>query len=145
MIAAHFAWPVKTIGILLGIAVALVLVLGAALFGLGELGEVVVLKTVDPEGATHETRMWVIDAGGQMWIRAGDPSSRWLARLRTNADVELTRSSETRPFRAVPVETEETLARINGLMETKYGFVHRVNDVMLGYDDAVPIRLDPRP
>ena len=93
----------KTIGILLGIAVALVLVLGAALFGLGELGEVVVLKTVDPEGAAHETRLWVIDDSGQTWIRAGDPSSRWLARLRTSPDVELTRGGETRPVRAVPV------------------------------------------
>lgn len=134
----------KLVGILLAVVLALALVLGGGLVALSESGEVVVLRTLDTNGVAHETRLWVIDQGDEIWIRAGDPGSRWLARLRHNPNVELTRDDETRPYRAVPAEAAETRDRINAQLEAKYGFAHRVMDAIADYSAAVPIRLDPR-
>ncbi len=55
--------------------VAALVVLGLAVVMASESGEVVVLRTSEPGGPGLETRLWVIDDGYQLWLRAGDPGS----------------------------------------------------------------------
>jgi hypothetical protein len=128
------------------LAAAAALGLGFALFYgvLAESGEVVVLETRDASGAAHETRLWVTDHDGVAWLRTGDPESPWLARLRANPEVAVTRAGERREWRAVPVGDAATRERINALTLEKYGWRERV--LRLGMDPAgtTPIRLEPR-
>lgn len=102
-----------------------------------ESGEVVVLYAGD-----RETRLWVVEHDGALWLR-GDPGSGWVTALRADPEVAVDRADERRDFIAEPVPEE--LATINELMAEKYGFGHRYIGMFLGgFKDAVPVRLTPR-
>ena len=86
------------------IAVVVVVVVGLAVVALGlsfiaseKGGEIVTLRTTDAAGAAHETRIWVVDADGRAWLRAGDPRSSWLARIREHPQVEVERGGQRAP------------------------------------------------
>jgi len=132
--------------IALRVAVGLVVVLlgiGALEIVAAESGEVVVLRTTDAAGATHETRLWVVDDGGRTWLRAGSDAARWYRLLVERPDVEVQRGEQTLVVRAVPdVVARE---RVNELMRAKYGWADAYISLLFGRDDAVPIRLEPRP
>lgn len=128
----------------LGVLVATVLALALFYVVLAESGEVVVLETRDASGA-HETRLWVVDHEGAAWLRTGDPASPWLARLRANPEVAVTRNRERRAFRAIVVDDPVTRERINALVLDKYGWRESVLRAMgMGPDSTTPIRLDAR-
>jgi hypothetical protein len=127
----------------LGVLAAAVLALALFYVVLAESGEVVVLETRDASGA-HETRLWVVDHEGAAWLRTGDPASPWLARLRANPEVAVTRDQERRAWRAVVVDDPVTRERINALVLEKYGWRESVLRAMgMGPDGTTPIRLDP--
>jgi len=130
------------------IAIAVGLVLALAVFALGfsviaseRGGEIVTLRTTDDAGAVHETRVWVVDADGHAWLRAGDPKSGWLARLNADSKVEVVRADQGATFIAVPMPGERD--RINALFAAKYGIADAYIGVLFGRGDATPIRLDP--
>jgi hypothetical protein len=128
----------------LGVLVAAVLALALFYVVLAESAEVVVLETRDASG-THETRLWVVDHEGAAWLRTGDPASPWLARLRANPEVVVTRSRERRAFRAIVADDPLTRERINALVLEKYGWRESVLRAMgMGPDGTTPIRLDVR-
>jgi hypothetical protein len=126
----------------LAILVGLVCVLFLGIGILSESGEVVVLQTVDAEGRSYETRLWIVEDAGRPWLRAGNPSSRWYAQLTGNPDVKIERGEQMLEYRAVPVEAARE--RINSLMEEKYGTADRLIGIMADRSDSVPIRLDTR-
>jgi hypothetical protein len=119
----------------------------AVLFGLlglmSESGEVVVLRTTDSAGATADTRLWIVEHEEAQWLRGGNPDSTWLGRVRANPDVEMTRSDDTRAYRAVIVAEPAVRDRVNALMAEKYGTADRVIGWMSDRSAVVPIRLDP--
>jgi hypothetical protein len=127
------------------------LVIAAVLFGASvfyaseQAGEVVTLVSFDSDGAGAETRLWVVDDGGAAWLRAGQPSASWLARIETVPQVVVRRGSSEGRFEAVPVRGAEATARINELMRARYGLWDRW--ISLIHDDAqcVAVRLDPLP
>ena len=126
-------------------AAALLAVLALFYLALAESAEVVVLETRDAGGASHETRLWVVDHDGVAWLRTGDPESPWLARVRAHPEVVVTRNGERRPFRATPVEDDTTRARINALTLEKYGWRESVLRAFgMGPEGTTPIRLEPR-
>ena len=57
---------IRVVVVLSGVVVALfaVSMIGA------ETGEVVVLHTIDADGASHTTRLWIVDDAGEAWLRA---------------------------------------------------------------------------
>jgi hypothetical protein len=122
------------------------LALGLAAFGLSmvasESGEVVVLHTRDTSGADHETRVWVVDDGGQQWVRAGQPGSSWLVRIRANPSIEMERQGHRAAYTAVPEVAERD--RLNALFAEKYGWADAYIGALFGHGKATPIRLDPR-
>jgi hypothetical protein len=108
----------------------------------GEQIEVVVLRSFDGEGRGHDTKLWVVDHDGGVWVRARRPHLSWLERIRKNARVELVREGETVPYQAQLVETPEARAVINAAMAEKYGWIDRWYELILRGDPR-PIRLDP--
>lgn len=127
--------------IVLALALAVPVVIAVA----SELGgEVVVLRTRDAAGEPVETRLWVVDDAGRAWLRAGAASSGWYRRLEARPDVELTRSGDTRAYRAVPVRTPDARDRIHALMRAKYGWADALIDLIRDPDGAIAVRLDAR-
>jgi len=132
----------RRIAIVAGLLAALV----AVVFGLSMIasecgGEIVTLRTTDAAGTVHETRIWIVDADGHAWLRAGDPNSGWLSRLRERPMVEVERAGQRASFTAAPQPAERD--RINALFRAKYGWADRYIGALFGRDDATPIRLDP--
>jgi hypothetical protein len=128
--------------ILLGVGLLLLLLVGGY-FAMVESGEVVVLETRDAAGP-HRTRVWVVDHDGAAWLRTGNPKNPWLARLRANPEVTVTRGGESRAYLAVPVEDEATREQINSLELEKYALAEKLLRLLLDTSHATPIRLDPR-
>src|SRR5690606_16704061 len=61
----------------LGIVLAVLGALALATYVAGEQNEVAVLRTVDASGATHETKLWVVDLDGTPWVRVARPRRAW--------------------------------------------------------------------
>ena len=124
-------------------------VLAAVLFVLSiflasELGsELVTLGTVGADGATTETRLWIVDDGGSAWLRAGVPESGWLLRIQANPAVVVERGGTRASFRAVPVFDAVLRDRIHRLMRDKYGWADRWISIVRNGGGSVPVRLDP--
>ncbi len=105
--------------------------------------EVAVLVTRDADGEAHETSIWVVEDGGNLWLRSGSPKSAWLARLRRSPDIELERAGRRRSYHAVPVETPDALARVNAKMAEKYGASETLVGLYSDRSESVAIRLEP--
>ena len=130
----------------IGAVVGLVLLLGLAQLAASESGEVLVIETLDLEHQPHETRIWVVEDAGAVWVRGG-PDSGWMQRLLENPEVRAERIGHWAAFRAVPDRDPAARDRVNALMREKYGFADLFIAVTLGDSDregALPIRLDPR-
>lgn len=128
---------------ILALVLAVALALGIGIFGVSELGgEIVTLHTnVDGEAST---RIWVVDDAGRAWLRAGNPSNGWLARIDANPDVVVERNGESTRFRAVPVRDDAAAReRIHALMREKYTWADRIVSLIGDRTKSVPIRLDP--
>jgi len=106
-----------------------------------ESGEVVVLTTTDDAGAAHETRLWLVDHDGSMWLRAGSGVAGWYQRLVAEPRVTLERNDATAAYTARP--EAEQLIEINRLMNEKYGWADSYVGFWFSRDDAVPVRLVP--
>lgn len=128
---------------IVGVLVALLLALFVLQLVASESGEVVVLTTEDSAGEPHQTRLWVVDHEGSAWLRAGAEVQAWYQRLLERPEVTVEREGRSAGFTAVPVAAVRPA--INELMERKYGWADRFISLLFGREDAVPVRLDPRP
>lgn len=125
-------------GMALAIFLLLLIIARVAL----ERGEVVQLHTLDPQNERVVTELWVVDDEGLQYLRAGNPEDLWLARIRDNYSVELTRKGETRQYKAV-VRVDKR-DRINRLMADKYSWGDRFRELLSGTRaHAVPVELHP--
>jgi hypothetical protein len=131
---------IRVLLVLAGVIVAsfAVLMVGA------ETREVVVLHTTGADGASHTTRLWIVDDADGAWLRAGHDSSSWFRDLEARPDLEVERGGETLAVRAVPSRDPADRARINALTATKYGWAESLYAMVGGGDVAIPIRLEPR-
>ena len=124
------------------ILVVLAVAFGGAMMLASESGEVVVLTTRDRDGSAHETRLWVVESQGALWLRAGVPSSRWLARLRAEPQVRVVRNGFAETYRAVPHESPADRDRINALMAEKYGWAEWLIGATRDGRKSVAVRLE---
>ena len=127
---------------LIVVALAAGVALGASSMVASESGEVVVLRTTDPAGKQHETRLWIVEDGGHVWLRSGSDAAGWFVQLREQPDVTVVRDGEELDVRAVPEVPARD--RINERMNEKYGWADSYIGFLFGRDDAIPIRLDPK-
>ncbi len=136
----------KKVGIVIGAVVGLFVLLGLAQLLASESGEVLVLETIDAEGQPHQTRIWVVDDAGAVWVRGG-PDSGWVGRLIENPEIRAERAGHQAPFLAAPDRDPAARDRVNALMREKYGFADRFIALTLGDTDregALAIRLNPK-
>jgi hypothetical protein len=131
---------IRVVLVLAGMVVALLVV---AMVG-AETREVVVLHTTGADGASHTTRLWIVDDVDGAWLRGGNPGSSWLRDLEARPDVEVERGGETLGVRAFPSHDPADRARINALTATKYGWAESLYAMVGGGRVAIPIRLEPR-
>ena len=132
---------IRVVVVLFGVVVALFVVgmIGA------ESREVIVLHTTGADGASHTTRLWIVDDADGAWLRAGHDGSSWFRDLEARPDVEVERGGETLAVRAVPSRDPADRARINALTATKYGWAESLYGMVSSRDEAaIPIRLEPR-
>ncbi len=131
---------IRVVLVLAGVIVALSAVLMVA----AETREVVVLHTTGADGASHTTRLWIVDDADGAWLRAGHDGLSWFRDLEARPDVAIERGGETLAVRAVPSRDPADRARINALTATKYGWAESLYAMGGGGDVAIPIRLEPR-
>ena len=121
--------------LLASLIVLLLLAVGLQIYA-AEDGEVAVLYVTDAEGTLHETRVWVVDHDGAIFIRGGSQPGGWSERAAANPDVRFARKGETRAYRAVPNPSDSMRETINGLFAAKYGW----RDLYISYFVADPSR-----
>lgn len=130
--------------IALGVVAALVLV-GVATYGAGEQIEVARLRSVDAQGSTIETKLWVADFDGAAWVRVARPERAWFQRLREQPEIEVVRNGGTaQKVRATPDPSADTQLAVDRAFRAKYGLVDWWYGVLLR-SNPIPIRLDAAP
>jgi len=125
---------------LLGLAALFALVTLVALEG----QEVVVLRTSDTQGHARETRAWIADHEGALWIEAANPEREFYHHIVANPEVELRRAGEWRRYHAVALATPEGHALIRGLLSRKYGWADRWVGLIADTARSIAIRLECR-
>jgi len=108
----------------------------------GEQTEVAVLTTFDPDGAAHDTKMWVVDWQGKPYVRIGRPGRVWGERLKSHPQVVLARAGKSAPCVAAVVTDPEQRRAIDDAFAQKYGWVDWWFGVALRKDPTA-VRLDP--
>jgi hypothetical protein len=135
----------RRIAIVLAVMFAVVAVVYAGMRVLFETsGEVIDLRTQGADGRAYESRLWVVDVDGQAYLRTGSDKSQWLARLRLNPQVSVTRSGVTANFIATPIDDPAIRVRVNAATAEKYGIAESILRMgVLDPDHTVAIRLVP--
>ena len=121
---------------------ALPLLIATGSFLAGEQIEVVSLRTLDGQGHTHDTKLWIVDHEGRPWVRGVRPTLSWVERIRANPRVELIRNGKSAVYIASIVETADEKRAIDEAIAAKYGWVDRWYELFVRHD-TIPIRLDP--
>jgi hypothetical protein len=129
--------------LILAVGIAVAAVVFTSMFF--DEGEVVTLVTKSAEGADFDTQLWIVQLDGHLYLRAGSPHARWLARVRDNPLVTLKRGDEKAPFKAIPQEDPATRKAVNALMAEKYGYADRMLAYIVDRNHSVAILLEPRP
>ena len=127
------------------IAAIVLLALGAVVavtYWAGEQREVVVIRTLDGDGTSYDTKVWVVDYDGVPWVRVANPERFWFQRLSRNPRVELIRGGVAQAVVARPQDTAEARAAIDQRFREKYGPVDWWYGVLLRRH-PIPVRLDP--
>jgi hypothetical protein len=104
-------------------------------------GEVVTLCTRGSDGDRYDTQLWVIEDGGELYLRAHFARARWLARIRRHPEVELHRGDASQAFLAGPVEDPEVRRSVNRKMAEKYGFADRLASWVWNPEKSIPVHL----
>jgi hypothetical protein len=105
-------------------------------------GELVTLHTLGPDGDRYDTQLWVVDEGGELYVRAHYPGAKWLERVRAEPEVELSRGGASQKFLAGPVDDPEVRRAVNRAMAAKYGFADRVASAVWDPQKSIPVHLD---
>jgi len=121
------------IGLLIGSVIAGVVLI--------DEGEVVTLQTRGSDGDRYETQLWVIEVGGELYLRAHYAGAKWLARIRRQPEVELRRGDASDSFLAEPVDDPELLRAVNRAMAVKYGLADCLASSLWDPKKSIPVHL----
>lgn len=126
-------------GLLAGIALGFAMLTLLALEG----NEVVVLRTGAGQVGRRETRTWIADHDGAVWIEAANPEREFYRQILQNPRVELRRRGALRPYRATAIITPAGHALIRRLLAAKYGWADRWIGLLTDTSQSIAIRLEP--
>jgi hypothetical protein len=105
-------------------------------------GEVVTLHTSGSNGDHYDTQLWVVEEGGELYLRAHFSRARWLARVREHPEVELRRGDQSQHFVAGPLDDPQVRRAVNRAMAEKYGLADRLASALWDPQSSVPVHLD---
>lgn len=127
------------------LALVLLLVVGFGAITLTALegNEVVVVRTRDPAGGTRETRVWVADEGGALWVEAATPEREFYRDLLADPAAEVVRGRRTLHVVAHPEPGPPGHAHIRALLAAKYGWADGWIALLQDTSRSVAIRFDP--
>jgi F420H(2)-dependent quinone reductase len=109
-----------------------------------ESREVVVLRTFGTDGAPRDTRTWVAEEDGALWIEAANAARPFLLHIDANPEIELRRGRSVRRCRATPVANPDGHARIRRLLAAKYGWADQWIGLLTDTSRSLAIRLQCR-
>ena len=108
--------------------------------------EVVVLHTLDDAGEPHETRIWILEDQGKVYIRGGDGG--WTSRVAGQPEIVLERGGKSEPLLGVVQADDGLRRRVNRMFREKYGWRDAFISMLLAdpaRKGAVVIEVVPRP
>jgi hypothetical protein len=129
------------------VALLVLLVVGFAAITLTALegNEVVVVRTRDDAGGTRETRVWVAEQDGALWVEAATPERDFYRDLQARPAAELVRGGNTLRVVAHPEPGAAGHERIRGLLAAKYGWADHWVALLQDTSRSVAVRFDPAP
>ena len=134
----RFARAIKTIAIVLGVYVLLVVAFESLLgYFQPQSPDTLVITTVGADGATHDRVLSGLESDGRSYVAVNHWPRAWYRRALDNPDVKITRDGETADYVAIPVSGEEH-ARV--AQDNPTGIVFRL---LTGFPPRYFVRLDP--
>jgi hypothetical protein len=124
------------------VALAVVAYLITTLLAL-EGREVVVLRTFDAAGQPRETRTWVADEDGFVWIESANPERTFYRDVLANPRVQLERGGVVHGFIASVEPNPEGHRRIRRLLAAKYRWADRWIALLADTSGSIALRLEP--
>jgi hypothetical protein len=111
---------VKTLlRVLLGV-VGVVVLLGVLQVVAAEGIEVVVVHTVDESGEPQQTRIWILEDEGKVYIRGG--AGGWTSRVAAHPEIAIEREDASEELLGVVQPDDGVRRRVNRLFREKYGW-----------------------
>lgn len=98
--------------------------------------------TVDEDGTTRETKIWIVVLGERGFIRTNE--SRWLANIKRDPTVLLRTRGVESEFMAQIVSNDRVYDAVEEAFRQKYGFVQRLMSAFRMSRPTV-MRLSPGP
>ena len=129
--------------LLVGALCVLLLVAGITIFA-AESGEVVLLRTQGGDGQLRETRVWIIQSEGELWIEAATPDRPFLDDLNVDIKVEIARGDTASPYWALVGHRDIAHQFIREEMRARYGWADWWIGLLFDNSLSVAIRLMPR-
>lgn len=110
-----------------------------------EGNEVVVLRTRDAAGAPRETRVWVAEQDGALWVEAATPEREFYRDLLSRPEAEVVRGGAPVRVRAQAEPGAAGHERIRGLLAAKYGWADHWVGLLQDTSRSIAVRLTPAP
>ena len=110
-------------GKIIGLSVFTVVALFACItmFAL-EGQDVAVLRTHTETGVIYETRVWLAEVDGSVWVEAATPEREFYQHILQRPDVEVFRAGKIEQYTATVHPGETGHAKIRHLLREKYGW-----------------------
>ena len=128
----------------LGIALATALFGAITLVALEGKG-VVVVRTWDENGDPRETRTWIAEENGSLWVEAANPEREFYRDILAGSEVVVVDGDTTANYAASPAENPAGHRRIRRLLRAKYGWADGWIGLLTDTSESIAIRLDPIP
>lgn len=125
------------------VAVGMAIALAVLAIGWVDEGEVATLAITDAQARVFETKLWIVDLDGAVYVRSGAADAHWLERLEGHPQARLARNGGSVSVRGTAVADPAVRDAVNRAMSRKYGHFERVLRWLRGPAGSVPVRLDP--
>jgi hypothetical protein len=110
-----------------------------------EGNEVAVLHTRDASGSVRETRVWLAEQDGALWVEAATPERPFYVDLLREPRVAVVRGDVVLDTTAVPEPGDAGHRRIRALLAAKYGWADAWVGLLQDTSRSVAVRLTPAP
>jgi len=136
-------YPADMLRRLLAAVAAALVIFGLVILLALESSGVAVLETRAPAGTPRETRLWVAEAEGALWLEAATPERAWYRDVLLDPVVSLEREGRAEAFRATPEPGEEARRRLRGWLRERYGWRDAFVGLLQDTSRSIAVRLDP--